>query len=432
MKKLFFRHFWWLGLGIIIMLIVFGIIINDAHKKDENKFDDKKGVGQEQNIALAENLPVCPADTSGLFTKPFMDGDKPDMIIPLGHSSLSGHVVPTDHVYPNNNIFVPDMPIYAPGRITLIWIENKQMYYKETNEKVAPDYQLNFAPCRGINLTFIHLTKLSDKLSSAITEKVDSNCDDSQKMDFGTRNGAPIYYKTCHPKFVQVTLEPGELIGYFGFTDRVGKSQVNFDIGIYDFNKPALAFVNPDRYYNETNHTACFTDYYVPELRAKYEAKFGSNDNNNGQLSFLQRTTEPVCGQVMYDIAGTAAGSWFKNPLEKWNITDQDALALIHDNLKPELVKMSMAGITSYTFTPTHSGTTNREFSEVNADNKIYYYQSDDNFDGSYLDKDGKTITKEGFKYLLQLVDDIHLKAEVQSGTCDTNESFKNPYIFER
>jgi len=306
------------------------------------------------------------------------------------------------------------------------------MYYKETDEKVAPDYQLNFAPCRGINLTFIHLTKLSDKLSSAITEEVDSNCEDYQKIDFGTRNGRPIYYKACHPEFTQVTLEPGELIGYFGFADSVGKSQVNFDIGLYDFNKPALAFVNPDRYYNETNHTACFSDYYIPELRAKYEAKFGSNDNNNGQISFLQRTTEPVCGQVMYDVAGTAAGAWFKNPLQPGNITDQEALALIHDNLKPDLAKMSMAGVVSYTFTSTHSGTTNREFSEVRADNQIYCYQSDDNFDGSYLNKDGKTITKQGIKYLLQLIDDIHLKVEVQSGTCSLNESFKNPFTYER
>jgi len=430
MKNLFFRRFLWLGPGIIIILILFGIITNNARKQDENKADDKKWA--KENIALAENLPTCPADTSGLFTKPFMAGDKPDMIIPLGQSSVSSHVVPTDHVYPNNNIFVPDTPIYAPGKIILIGLENKQMYYQETNEKVAPDYQLSFAPCRGINLTFIHLTKLSDKLSSAITEAVDSNCEDYQKIDFGTRNGKPIYYENCRPKFVQVTLEPGELIGYFGFTDSVGKSQVNFDIGLYDFNKPALAFIRPGRYYEETNYTACFTDYYVPELRAKYEAKFGSNDNNNGQISFLQRTTEPVCGQVMYDVAGTAAGSWFKNPLKPGNITDQEALALIHDNLKPELAKMSMAGVTSYTFTPTHSGITNREFSEVKADGKIYCYQSDDNFDGSYLNKDGKTITKKGVKYLLQLVDDTHLQAEIQSGVCDINESFKNPDIFER
>jgi len=431
MEKSFFRRFWWLGI-IIIMLVGFGIIVNNVDKKDKNKFDDKKWLDQQQNIALAKNLSICPADTSGLFTKPFMDGDKPDMIIPLGNSSMSGHVVPTDHVYPANNIFVPDTPIYAPGRITLIWVENKQMYYKNTDEEVAPDYQLNFAPCRGINLAFIHLTKLSNKLSSAITEKVNSNCEDNQKIDFGTRNGAPIYYKACHPKFNQVTLEPGELIGYFGFANSAGKSQLKIDIGIYYFNNPALGFVNPDRYYKETVHTACLIDYYTPELRAKYEAKLGGYDNNNGKISFLRRTTEPVCGQVMYDIAGTASGNWFKNPLKQGNITDQDALALIHDNFKPDLARMSMAGVASYTFTPTHSGTINRDFPEVNVDNKIYCYQSDDNFDGAYLDKNGKTIIKKGFKYLLQLVDDTSLKAEVQSGVCGIRELFKNPDKFER
>ena len=438
-KKSFVQRWWpqrgthrvWIGI-IIIVLVIAGLWLSNKKNNTEDKSKLTKS-DKDQNISLSDDLPACPADTSELFTKPFMDGDKPDYIVPLGNSNMEGHVVPVDHVYPKNNTYQEDTPVYAPGKLTLIWIENKQIFNANTDEKVAPDYQLNFAPCRGINLAFIHLTKLSDKLSEALTQEVDENCDTSQKIDFGTRNGAPIYYITCHPDFKQVTLEPGELIGYFGFQD-TEKPQIGFDIGIYDYIRPALAFINPDRYYDDTVHTSCFTDYYTPELRAKYNAKFGSIDQQkDGMMSaFIRRTTEPVCGQVMWDVAGTAAGDWFKNPVQKQNITDNDALVLIHDNIQPEMAKMSMAGVTSFVFTPIHSGTINREFSEVTADGKIYCYQSDNNIMNSDFDKEGKPVTSGNSKYLLQMVDEGHIKAEAQSGVCGSSETFASPTTYER
>jgi len=92
-----------------------------------------------------------------------------------------------------------------------------------------------------------------------------------------------------------------------------------------------------------------------------------------------------------------------------------------------------MADVTSFTFTPAHSGTTDREFSEITADGKIYCYQgSQEGFSGSNVDKNGNPIENRTPKYLLQLIDDTHIKVESQIGACSANEKFSNPVIYER
>lgn len=413
-RKSFIKRFWWIGL-IVLILVGFSFAWVGGHSQNK-KTDDNTDSDKNQNPSLAEDLPACPADTSGLFTKAFMDGDKPDYIIPLGNSGMSSHVVPVDHMYPTDDGYEENVAIYAPGDLTLIWVENKQMHNQNTDEIIAADYQLYLAPCRGINLTLIHLKGLSNKLKTAIGDE-NSNCD-SQKIDYGTQEGIPTYYVTCHPDFQKVRISAGEVIGYFsGHRD---KQNSGFDIGIYNFNKPALAFVNPDRYDVNTLHTSCFSDYYVPELKAQYEAKIGGLASQGSDVqTFLPRTADPVCGQVMWDVAGTAQGNWFRNPIKQRNMTDNDALVLIHDNIKPDQAKFSMANITSFTFTPIHSGNINREFSEVTPDSNVYCYQSDNNGSSSA-------------KHLLELVDDTHIKIENQSGMCGTSEVFNNPLIFKR
>jgi len=427
---------WFRWVLLIIVVVGGGVFSFAAYKgmKHNQELGNKKnegngGINELKNASLDKDLPACPSDTSSLFTKPFMEGEKPDFIIPLGNSNESGHVVPVDHVYPSDNISGEIAPVYAPGKLTLIWVENKQVFTSATGEKVMPDFQLNFAPCRGINLAFIHLMKLSDKLSAAMADPVDSNCDTSQKMDYGEINGIQTYYITCHPNFRKVTVEPGELIGYFGYEEN-DRPFSGFDIGLYDYNKPALGFINPVRYYNDTNHTACFADYYIPELKAKYEAKFANMDPMSKKL--IKRTSAPVCGQVMYDKAGTISGDWFKGPATKENITDNDALVLIRDNIQPELAKLSWANVISFTFSPTNSGTVNREFTEVKSDGQIYCYQPPGSEKNTYIDKSGKTVTNETSKFLIQLIDDTHLKAERQSGVCGTNEAFSSPTEFQR
>lgn len=393
---------------------------NEADKngqQNQSETTDNQVVSDDlRTLSLAADLPTCPADTSGLFTKPFIDGDKPDFIIPLGNSNQEGHVVPVDHVYFNNTGYEKNMPVYAPSDMTLIWIENKQMHNKNTDAVTRDDYQLHFAPCRGLNLAFIHIKKFSEKLDEAVDD-TGSNCVTNQKMDYGTLEGIPTYYITCHPDFKKIRFSAGEIVGYYsGASD---KQYSGIDIGLYDYNKPGVGFVNPNRYYDVTNHTVCFADYYTPELRSKYLTKFGGLRSKGSDTQVVvKRTAEPVCGKIMYDQVGTAAGNWYDHPVKVKNVTDNDALILMRDNIEPELAKLTMARVISFTFSPKHSGQINREFSEVTADGKIYCYSRDEQ------------NTKE--KVLLQLIDETHMKVEKLEGACGSNETFINPTNYER
>ncbi|MFH1236674.1 MAG: hypothetical protein V1685_07155, partial [Parcubacteria group bacterium] len=191
------------------------------------------------------------------------------------------------------------------------------------------------------------------------------------------------------------------------------------DYGLYDYNKPALGFANPDRYNIETNHAYCMMDYFAPELKAKYNALFGGMvSQRSDEQTFMQRTTEPVCGKVLYDEVGTAAGNWYDHPVKVKNVTDNDALILMHDNLQPALGKITIAGVLGFTFTPLHSGQYNREFSEVTADGVVYCYSREEQ------------NVKE--KVLLQLIDETHMKVEKLGGACGSNETFINPTNYER
>lgn len=415
-RKPFLKRFWriWVILGIIFFIITIMVFKDNKHNQqlEKEKMEMKKSgtLNEMKNSALSNEIPVCPSDTSTIFTKPFMDGNSPDFIVPMGSSSKDGHVVPVDHIYPINFGNEKNIPVYAPSDLTLIWVENKQMHNKETEAITAADYNLNFSPCRGINLVFIHLIKMSEKLDSAIEDE-NTNCNTDQKIDYGIQNGIPTYYQTCHPNFKKIKINAGELIGYF--SGKSEKPMSSFDIGLYDYNKPDLGFANPARYYEETNHTVCFADYYIPELKDKYYAKFGSLTQNQ---DFIPVSGEPKCGKVMYDVVGTAAGDWFKNKIERNYITDNNALVLIHDNFQTELAKFSLANVTSFTFSPTHSGVINREFSEVTADGNIYCYQ----------EKGSNT------KYLIQLVDTEHIMIESRTGVCQEKETFENPIVYER
>lgn len=400
---------------IIVVVVVLAIVVLPRLFLKTNS--DKKGMFSKKIGMMydteAKNVPDCPADTSNLFTKPFMDGDYPDYIIPLGNSYTGGHVIPTDHIYPTDFSHRSHVPVYAPGDITLVWFEIKQIRDSKTDAVIGPDYQLNFAPCKGINLAFIHFSDLSPTIKNAI-DFSNLNCDD-QKSYMGSDKTTSTYYVTCHPSIENVRVKAGDIIGYFGDLPNREKPQVGFDIGLYDYNKPTLGFINPDRYYYETTHTVCPFDYYTSELKAKYLAKMG--DFQDG--TFVKRNIEPVCGMVMYDKSGTAAGDWFKNPVKQAGMTDQDSLVLVHDNVQPEKAKISTYNTAQIMFIPTHSGTFNREFTEVTADGKIYCYSQE---------REGKGQQK----VLIQVLDKTHIKWEEQQGTCSGNESFVNALTYQR
>jgi hypothetical protein len=191
--------------------------------------------------------------------------------------------------------------------------------------------------------------------------------------------------------------------------------------GVYDSRINLTGFANPTRYRPDHLHTACPMDYFTEPAKSMMYGFFGWWDGG-------RRTVEPICGTIMQDVVGTAQGSWFDAPPGDTNMENEGkAISLIHDNrfgLLGELViggQVSQAGMVE--FTTTHTGTINREPSEVTADGKIYCYE---NYDVEHV------YTGLTGKFILQLVDANTLKIEHKDGSCTNSEVFTNPYTYQR
>jgi hypothetical protein len=53
----------------------------------------------------------------------------------------------------------------------------------------------------------------------------------------------------------------------------------------------------------------------------------------------VRRTAEPVCGQLMQDVPGSAQGRWYMGSSDM----DDRNLALVHDNVIPTLARSPWA-----------------------------------------------------------------------------------------
>jgi hypothetical protein len=141
---------------------------------------------------------------------------------------------------------------------------------------------------------------------------------------------------------------------------------------------------------------------------------------------FVPRNGNPLCGSIVQNLIDTAQGTWFLGPKE--TVDESRHLSLVHENIDTSMGAISVGGTISKTgkvhFTPRQSGTINREFSQVKADGLTYCYQ-----DEGTIQVDKWYIPG---RFLFQLVDNTHLKAEYQSGKCTGAEKFGTPLEYER
>lgn len=278
---------------------------------------------------------------------------------PLGNLNPPGHTLPTDHVY-----FYPPagaggtalVPVVAPGDITVF--EVVRQVRSGGSRPSLTDYAMSFAPCADVSMYFGHVSSLQPEIESQV----------------GAFGGCSTYgtsgftFERC-VKSVNIRLTAGAPIGTAG-----GPEEGALDLGGYDQRMAPLAFANPSRSYGNgspfgQNHTICPIDYFSTAVRDLLRAKFSGRGT--------RRTVEPLCGQVMQDVANTAQGRWYFN-----NTEQEDAhLALVHDNVVPGLgafsVGTSIASLPSnvYFFIPATTGRVNLDFSRVTADGQIYCYQ---------------------------------------------------------
>lgn len=381
-------------------------------------------------------FPKCPSNLSGILTAPLIELKYITSIAPLGNLNPPGHTSPVDH-----NYFTTDsnarIPIYAPADS---WITKIITVAFDSGRGFEPyGYVIQLTICDGLILDFANIKGISQTIKDEIA-KQKGDCNEGPQKD-----GHPGPERQCSYSLNR-KVTSGEEIGYAQLpTESDSFSGLQFEIWAANYNKPApnnidWSFYDDDRY----AHIMCIFDLYTGSLKQQFYAKLGGidqksiKDEKTGNKiemgsSFKPRTIDPICGTVNQNIVGTIQGMWFgrgwKTRNDKNSPEDIRQFSFLHFNIDPTYTEIGNAGeITSgqsgqLQFIANHSGTIDREPSEVKSDGKVYCYNYN-------ITKDGQQ--QFSGKILTELVDDRHLKLEYQSGNCGNIETFVKPYNYER
>lgn len=416
----------WLILAIFVVggIVVISFLENNnsenknwENKNNENSFlDSKIFEGMKKKFSI---YPDCPANLEGILTAPLMDPKNISNLIPLGNINPPGHTSPVDHIYFGTQE-TEKIPLYAPANA---WItEITEIAYKnELGEYVLPEYAIRYTVCDGLDLVFASHTELVPEIKAEIDRIGTSDCKGEISKIGHTSIERQCYYK------VNIPVKSGDLTGW---VQPYGDGRLPFEIWAFNYNKLSRDDIDW-AYYDKDSmfpypRAFCLFDLYMGDLKVQYYSKFGFFDQKSGN-AFKPRTIEPICGQVNQDITGTIQGMWYgeNNPDDKDIEAKGKGLAFIHNNIDPLVAEISIGGnfmdVAVISFDPKHTGSIDREFSEVKADGKIYCYNE-------------QVFNKQavGGKVLVQLIGDRELKVEYQNGGCIGNEVFKTSYNYYR
>jgi hypothetical protein len=285
-------------------------------------------------------------------------------LTPLRHVAPPPHTFPSDHMY---FYMRPDavVPVVSPGAVQLVDVA------EISTTGTTPEYTVYFKPCAEYQGFFYHLTALADSLRAHI-----GPFDDGQCSSYTTGNQT---VRRCS-RNVRIPLAAGDPIGNSG---RVGGAAA-LDFGTVDARTPDLEWANPLRRPRfpggiDSHHIVCPLDAYEPGMRAALIARLSD-------YSGMPRTRQPLCGEVMQDVKGTAQGIWFVagTPVEMSQSPEDPHLALVHDNdfdTDREVfsvgTSLRRSGLdpSPYFFTPTASGSINRHFRDVTANGTTHCYE---------------------------------------------------------
>lgn len=300
-------------------------------------------------------LPACGAAT--LFTvSPIADANIRE-VAPLGNLNPSGHVFPTDHIYlypPGNASGTNLVPVVSPGTIRIGSVNVQKRMTPGAAE--FDDYGMTFYLCATQEFYFGHLSSLSADLQARVGT-LGGGCN----APYQTGNST---FQQCY-KSVNITLNAGDAIGTAG-----GPQEGALDLGAIDHAQAPLAYVDAGRQTGAGGlYTACPLDYFAPAAQSALLARVAVNGT--------PRTTPPICGTVMQDVANTAQGRWFFDATAQ----EDHHLALVHASVNPAIgafsIGTSIPGVspTVLSFSPAQSGRVNLDFDRVTADGNIYCYQ---------------------------------------------------------
>ncbi len=366
-------------------------------------------LGKQSQPSSDNNMegPRCP--NNSVYTVSPISPEKILNVIPLGNIGAPDHILPTDHIYlmvKNDNNIDPSkaVPVFAPADIT---ITNITSHKTLRNGKVfSDDYYIEFSPCKDIKARFDHVSTLPLRLMNLLSQSK-GQCEKNSP-----RPGDEFSY--CRYN-VKQEVKAGEELGTAG-----GGTSTSLDFWTQDFRLKKLGYVNPNRYFEDQFYITCPIDYFEPTLKKILSEKFGS-------WSGQKRTVEPLCGEVNQDIKGTAQGNWTSGDgkidmPEHWT----ERLALAHDNVDPSIGIVAIGGIISKSakiqFPFMQVGLKNRNFSQITADGNIYCYEGETT---------GTDEIPKG-RVLIQLINEVSLKAEYQPKRCDESTNFSSPTVYNR
>jgi hypothetical protein len=309
---------------------------------------------------VAQTLPSCGA-TPPYNVSPVRVTDIQG-IDPLGHVNPSGHTFPSDHIYfyivPSSGS-APTGPrvvtnVLAPGSVH---ITNISFAYTNGDPSTT-DYGLHFYACRELKSYFGHVSSLSPALLAALG---------SAKQSCQTYSTGGTTFYRCDAD-TNLAVSAGDLIG------TAGGIRAALDFGAYDYRRTPIAFLSPSRHNFDQPFTVCPIDYFEAGLKATLQPHFGRWDGA------VARTALPLCGQILYDVAGTALGDWYH--IGSPDSPEDPHLSLIKDNVydpRQDLsIGASVPGISPLflPFDPLSSGTHNRNLAQVTSDGNTYCYDT--------------------------------------------------------
>lgn len=384
-------------------------------------------LGEEENVSKeetelneheeeTENIPTC-GNEQELFVLAPLDPKYIKDITPLGNLAPSAHTFPTIHMYWNlknsdeqeERSIAISSPFYAPSDMYI----TRMSRVKDIGDNGGlPDYGINFYPCKEVYAYFDHLATVSEEIEAAFEAASEDFCEEyTLYYESGPRD-----WSYCR-KEVELFIEEGEYIGTVGG----GKDQKALDVGIYDYRITAHTLANADRweFYADGNlpYVTCPLDYFPDDIREAYE-------------SLIPKTAEPLCGEVVQDLPGTAQGNWFPEGTSSHFGTENEFLALVHDNYNPDQPVFSIGTSVGtieygeYIFTTKDSALINRDFSDLTP-TKVYCYES--------LEPSGSGNSFDG-TILVQMPDEETLLIEGQNKkSCDSSWKFSGKETrFER
>ncbi len=235
-------------------------------------------------------------------------------IYPYG-GMTDAHVVPISHgyIYPVvANSARDSYPVYAIADGYIVNIGHRSQFVGDGHAGQASDeYQLTFEHSCTFYSYFDLLTSLTPDLASKVSK---SDGFDNQS--------------------VRIPVKAGQLLG------RVGGQSVDF--GVWNFEKPAAGFVNPQSYVGDEER------FYLDDMFAHFTPALKAQ-----LLGRDVRVAEPRSGKVDYDIDGKLVGNWFQEgtggfagPPEqqgKGNTRYWDGhLTIAYDNVDPTQIRLSI------------------------------------------------------------------------------------------